>query len=509
MTGQRPDAERVIRDWLADSAPDRAPASLKEALEDATSRPAGHARPWSRAAGNGLLWAGRVAAAAAILAVAVSGAYLYANGRATAPGASPSKSPSASAVTIGSPTNVPQATPSPVSPKLFPKVTQLPGSNWRLVSNAFPRMFAPAWTQYESTVFELPGGSSAGFVAFVPSIGGLTQRAGGVVPMGYETAGPSPAHSWQTLVYQSGDGVTWTERSVLPSDAATVRDVAGYGGNIVAVGWTGVMPNERATTWTTTDLQTWRTAEPPIPALSDTYSDVFGVAAGPSGLLAWGNAGTTSMFWNSHDGAAWTSVAWSGLPVENPINEFLGVSDGWVIIGFLADREAVWYSSDGARWTQGWPGPAVGAPTSGIEYMGLGSIFKARGGGYISFGGVGVGGGPMGAPNDLLVWTSLDFTHWVISARVHRPGWMYAFASGPGGFVGAGLQVDAADASQPEYGTVGIWTSQDGRSWNAAEGLPSVASAEVVSVVSDGAHAVVTCVDSSGNVSLLVGDGQQ
>jgi len=37
MTDQRLDTEQTIRDWLSDSVPDRAPASLRETLEDVTS----------------------------------------------------------------------------------------------------------------------------------------------------------------------------------------------------------------------------------------------------------------------------------------------------------------------------------------------------------------------------------------------------------------------------------------------------------------------------------------
>jgi hypothetical protein len=501
MTGQRPDPEQVIRDWLADSAPKQAPASLREALEDATSRPPARARSWSFARGRHLRWAGRVAAAAAILAVAVSGAWLYGNGQTTSPGTAPS----ASVVAAGSPTSKPQVTASPSNPGPSATVTQLPGSNWRLVSGAFPQMFAPAWTQYEPTVFEVIDGSSV-FVAFVPEVGGAASgRSADALPLGYATEGQSLPNSWQTLVYQSSDGVTWTERSVLPSDAATVRAVSGSGGNIVAVGWTGETPNERATTWTTTDLESWRAAEPPIPAHSDTYSYVFGIAAGPSGLLAWGNAGTASMFWLSDDGVAWTALAWSGLPAEAPIDELFGLSDGWAIRGFLSDRAAMWRSNDGATWTLTWTGPGM----SQQESYALGPIFKAPGGGFVSFGGVAMSpGGPAALPSDMLIWISSDELSWTKSARVKSPGWISGFSTGPGGYVAAGVLAPGDPGVLP-WGTLGVWTSQDGRSWQAVANIPSVNSIEVLSVVGDGAHVVVTCVDDQGNVSLLVGDGLQ
>jgi hypothetical protein len=86
---------------------------------------------------------------------------------------------------------------------------------------------------------------------------------------------------------------------------------------------------------------------------------------------------------------------------------------------------------------------------------------------------------------------------------------MYSFAAGPGGFVGAGQQVTGDNYGEAEYGSLGVWTSQDGRSWQAVADIPSVNSIEVLSVIGDGAHVVVVCVDSQGDLQLLVGDGRQ
>jgi hypothetical protein len=211
------------------------------------------------------------------------------------------------------------------------------------------------------------------------------------------------------------------------------------------------------------------------------------------------------MFWSSDDGAAWTSLAWSGLPATAPVDELFGVSDGWAIRGTLSDRAAMWHSSDGARWTQTWSGPGP----SGMEYTALGPIFKAPGGGFLSFGGVATApGGPAAVPNDIQVWTSSDQLHWVKTSRVPRPGWSHSFATGPGGYVAAGQTV-VGQSGEAGYGQVGIWTSQDGRTWKPVAGLPTSPSVQVVSVVGDGTQVVVTCVDDQGNVSLLVGDGQQ
>jgi hypothetical protein len=502
MTGNPLDPEEVIRTWLADSVPNRAPSLLKETLEDATSELAGNAQPWSRARVGRFRVAGQIAAAVAIIAIVASGVYLYGNGRATPPGQG-TGSPSGPPTAMTSATSTSGASPSTSITTLQPKVTRLPGSNWRLVTGAFPRMASPSWAQFQPTVFALTG-RSGGFVAFVPSTEGMaSHRAGGAVLAAFKTAGPTSPTSWVTRVYQSTDGVNWSEQAPLPGDAASVGAVAESGGQIVAVGWTGDMPNETAMAWTTSDLLTWHAAKMPVPPQSDTYSDVFGVAAGPAGFLAYGGAGASSEFWISPTGLSWTVLATSGLPAEPPTEALYGLPDGWMISGSLWDRSATWQSNfDGSVWKQTWTGPGM----SGMEGYNLGPIFKAPGGGFLSFGRVGMApGGPSALPYDMLIWTSSDELSWIKSDRVKSPGWIAGFATGPGGYVAAGVQAPGDMGTLP-WGSIGIWTSQDGRSWKAAAGLPSLDSIEVIAVVGDGAHVVVTCVDELGNLQLLVGD---
>jgi hypothetical protein len=501
MTGKPLDPEEVIRAWLADSLPNRAPASLKETLGDATSSPAGDARPWSRVSGGRFRLAGQIAAAVAIIAIVASGAYLYESGRASSPGqgtVSPSGSPTAAA----SATSTPDASPSPASTALQPKVTQLPGSSWRLISGAFPRMASPLWAQFQPTVFALTG-RSGGFLAFVPSTEGLAKhRTAGVILAALTTPGPTSPTSWVTRVYESTDGVSWSERSVLPSDAATVTGVAESAGQVVAVGHTGDASNATAMVWTTTDLLTWQATSPPIPAQSDTYSWVNAVAAGPAGFLAWGSAGTSTEFWASTDGVAWHRLTSSGLPQDAAPNSLFATPSGY-LISINGDTTSTWESSDGAIWTETWQGPAW---TLGSEGYMLGTIVPASSGAYISFGWAGTpSGGPSALQGDLQLWTSTDLAHWTRSDRVPRPGWTDGFASIPGGYVAAGVQAPGDIGTLP-WGSIGIWTSQDGRSWKAAAGLPALESIEVISVVGDGANVVVTCVDELGNLQLLVGD---
>ncbi|MGZ6314355.1 MAG: hypothetical protein ACXWNI_01855, partial [Candidatus Limnocylindrales bacterium] len=138
MTGSHVDAEQVIRDWLADGAPDRAPESLRQALEEAASRPPARAGAWHFSAFRGRRLAGGIAVAVVILAVAVSGLYIHGSLRPP----SPDSSATGSAEPAGSGTSTPSLFSPTPSPQLVPSVAELPGSNWRLVSGALPRMTA-------------------------------------------------------------------------------------------------------------------------------------------------------------------------------------------------------------------------------------------------------------------------------------------------------------------------------------------------------------------------------
>jgi hypothetical protein len=493
MTSKRPDAEQVIRDWLADSAPDRAPASLREALEDATSGPPGSTRPWPSARFHGLRLAGRIAAAVAILAVAGSGIYIYGTNRPPSPvsSASGSAAPTAPATSTASPSS---STP---SPQPQPTVVRLPGSSWSLVSKTFPQMVGPDVHSLGSTVFALATG---GFVAFVPAASGQTSalRSGDAIPMAFPTASPTsaPRNLWETRVFQSGDGVNWSELPILPSNAATVSSLTESGGLIVAVGWTGVFPNNTPMAWTTTDLMTWHATE----LVGPPQTEASGVAHGPDGFLAWGVGPTSTVFWISSDGVVWGSLGTSGLPALSAPDELFSLPGGFGITQGT-DRAQVWQSKDGYRWTLAWQGPA---PFSSVGGYFMGPIVKAPDGTYISFGAVSEGGGPLAVPNDVQIWTSPDLLHWTKSDRVQRPGWMYDFAAGPGGFVAAG-QTLAADPAGTPFGPLGVWSSSDGRTWNPLAGIPSVGQVEVLSVVGDGSHVVVAFVDEAGNLQLLVG----
>jgi hypothetical protein len=299
----------------------------------------------------------------------------------------------------------------------------------------------------------------------------------------------------------SSDGSTWTQQSDLLSKDATVSAVSQSGGLIVAVGWTGDVTNATAMAWSTSDLRTWHATKLPAPADTTAY----GIAVGPAGFLAWGFGETSTELWLSTDGIAWRALATTGLWAMG-IDELYAVPGGYAIRGSLSDRSAVWQSSDGATWTQAWTGPGP----SGMEGYSLGPISKAPAGGYVSFGTAYMApGGPATVPYDLLVWTSSDMIHWTLAKRIARPGWMDGFAAIPGGYVAAGAQPAAGDAGVVSWGSLAVWTSSDGLSWQRLADISVDGPIEVLSVVSDGKHAIVSILNKAGSTALLVGNGLQ
>ncbi len=470
MTGPRPDPERVIREWLAESAPDRAPASLKEALEEATSRPPDRAGRPPFAQFRGRRRAGGIAAAVAILAVAVSGLYIIGTFRSPSPvsSAAGSAKPTGSGTPTAPATSTPGLSSPTPSPQPQPTVVGLPGSSWSVVRGALPGLTGDQ--AYWRPIFALPSG---GFVAMMGD----------------------PA---DVRVFKSADGISWDELANLPSPlAATVSDVTESHGTIVVVGSVGGKPAtglDAAVAWTTTDGRTWRTSQ-----LSPADgSQVYQVAAGPSGFLACGDNPEGMELWASADGLDWHSVAQTGIQSAAQPQHLFGTADGYVLAQTFAPR--VWQSSDGIRWTETYRAPAL----SGLSTYVMDSILRAPDGSYRSFGGIYTGTGiAVPGPVDRVIWSSPDLSHWTKSAGVRDPGEIYGFAAAAGGFVAAGTQHGPV-----ALGPLGVWTSDDGRIWKPLAGLSSMPDTQVVAVAGDGSHAVIAAVDDAGNMLLLVGDGR-
>ena len=468
MTGKPLDPEEVIRAWLAESAPNRAPASLKEALEDATSEPAGHGRPWSRSGGNRFRLAGRIAAALAILAIAGVGAYFY----------DTSRTNEAGPVTSASPTEPPRVSHTASS---SPGAAPLLG-DWHLVDTQFVDDQPGAFQGSSQT--QVVGLSSGGFVAFVFD----------------------PALD-KTVVFRSSDGATWDEAGSLPTKNATVTDVTDSGGQVVAVGYAyDQVANVAAPiAWTSTDLQTWSAAVLSAPA----NIGAMMIKVAPNGFLVWGmeltqRTGLHFNFWISADGASWRAVAGPNLPAGAAVEDLSANSAGFVIRSTSQGLIQTWNSIDGAAWANAWTGPA----NSGRDYYSMGRpTLRAPDGTYVT---LGWDTTQPGASSEYPVtWTSSDLTHWTIAGRTQSEGGAPAMAASiPGGFLGAGWC--GQNVAGCPNGSFAVWTSVDALTWNQIPGaraiVDSLGGLSPNGVASDGTHVIVVLRDNNDDrIHLLVG----
>lgn len=465
MTGKPVDPEEIIRVWLADSAPDRAPTSLRETLELEASRPAGQAGPWPRLGHDRLRLAGRIAAGLTILAIAGAGAYFYGTSRTSEAGpatsASPTEPPRASHTTSSSPGAAPLL------------------GDWHLVDTQF--------------VDDQPGALG---VSHITTVAGLS--SGGFVAFVFD-----PALD-KTVVFRSSDGATWVEVGSLPTKNATVTGVTDSGGQVVAVGYAhDQVANVAAPiAWTSTDLQTWSAAVLSAPA----NTGALMIKLAPHGFLVWGmeltqRTGLHFNFWMSTDGTSWRAVAGPNLPAGGAVEDLSANSAGFVIRSNSDGLIETWHSIDGATWANAWTGPASSGPD--LYSMGRPTM-KAPDGTYVTLGSTTL----RGTPSDPVTWTSDDLTHWTIAGRTQSGGGSLAMAASvPGGFVGAG--VFCQNVAGCPNGSVAVWTSVDALTWDQIPGAIAVGDSlgglSPNGVASDGTHVIVVLKDDNDRIRLLVG----
>lgn len=467
MTGKPLDPEEVIRDWLTEAAPNRAPTSLRETLELEVSRPAGQARPRPRLGHDGVRLASRIAAALAFLAIVGTGAYFYGTSRTNRPGPGASASPTESAGVSHTASSSPGAAP-------------LVG-DWHLVDTQF--------------VDDQPGALGGGHITTVVGL-----SSGGFVAFVFN---PTLV---KTVVFHSGDSTTWDEVGSLPTKNATVTSVTDSGGQVVAVGYAyDQVANVAAPiAWTSTDLQTWSAAVLSAPA----NNGAMMIKVAPNGFLVWGmeltqRTGLHFNFWISADGASWRAVAGPSLPAGAAVEDLSANSAGFVIRSSSQGLIQTWNSVDGAAWANAWTGPA----NSGRDYYSMGRpTLRAPDGTYVT---LGFDTTQPGASSEYPVtWTSGDLTHWTIAGRTQSEGGAPAVAASiPGGFLGAGWC--GQNVAGCPNGSVAVWTSVDALTWNQIPGaraiVDSLGGLSPTGVASDGTHVIVVLTDNHDRIHLLVG----
>jgi hypothetical protein len=280
------------------------------------------------------------------------------------------------------------------------------------------------------------------------SLFGVAARGAEVVAVG-TIAGRGPA------AWFSADGITWSRASSMPSTGAGVlSDVIATAQGYVAVG----SNDDGAIAWRTADGRNWTGAT--VEAADGAI--LRRIAQGSRGMVALGgyeNGGIEDIaVWTSADGSSWMQVAPApALPSRTQpwsiaIGPALDVMIGAAFEDGVGWHASAWSSMDDKAWSE------VPAFDRAENLAGIRDAI------YWQSGFVAVGGSTAGASTGTAgpaVWLSPDGIEWqavggVPGAINNRDVILEAVASGGRGLVAVGGNAK---------GTVGVWTSTDGRDW--------------------------------------------
>lgn len=328
------------------------------------------------------------------------------------------------------------------------------------------------WSRVTGPAVAIGGGPSstiAGILA--PAVSGAAWLAVGTRT---SASGTSTATVWT-----SPDGIAWTP-SPLPAGPGDTQARAGarLGTATVVVGSSGTGGSQRAAVWVSSGPGRPFRAVPDGAAFSPTPSPSSG--AGPA-TPAGGGPGST--------GAVMDRVAAGAL--------------GVFAAGTVERRAAMWYSTDGSRWTR----------LAGAERVIDGSDQPSVNSLVVSPRGVWAAGSAVaGTATDAALWTSIDGIHWsaIRSAARSFTGngdhVIDGLATLGTGFVAVG-GVRTADQWMPAS-----WISPDGFSWSqASEAFPMSPAASAgppgAIAAAVAGTAVATAPGSTGADLVAVGGG--
>lgn len=270
-----------------------------------------------------------------------------------------------------------------------------------------------------------------------------------------------------TGLWHSPDGRTWESVSPRGDPVSEITGVLAAKGRLLAFGNRGNGEEVRAAFWTSEDGVTWRRAQADFDG-----GQVIDIVAGDDGFVAVGQG-----IWTSNSGEAWTRIAETGQLEGSFLWTVARGGPGFVAVGWRPNPEpdlAVWTSVNGRDW-----GLAPDTPC-GQGFEGRDVVERD---GMLVMVGDRVEGGTAGA------WTSTDAVTW-------RP------AEPSGSFwASAMVRVIATRSGLLAVGSrnvddAGVWTSSDGRAWEAVDDLVF-------------ADAYLTDATVSGGVIVLVGATQK
>ncbi len=204
------------------------------------------------------------------------------------------------------------------------------------------------WTRVSDAVL----GSTGTQIMETVTVGGP-----GLVVVGYEHAGTD----FNGAVWTSTDGASWVR--VVDTDSAlggtndqAILGVAGNESGLVAVGYDSSGGDWDTTVWTSPDGDTWtRVADNPAVFGGPGDQQVARVVAGGPGFVAGGREtsgnGMDAVVWTSVDGTEWVRVADPGSVFGGPRSQRIfnvaATSFGVIAVGFSEAPTGDW---DGAIW---------------------------------------------------------------------------------------------------------------------------------------------------------------
>ncbi len=365
------------------------------------------------------------------------------------------------------------------------------------------------------------------------NVGPAASSSGSASPTENPVATPTETPVVTPTRSPNGDawgGLSWSAPREI-TDAFSFETVIAWNGGYMAAGPAdNNPPSETPGLWRSSDGTTWTRLkiDPTVFA-----SEIDGLAQTPSGLLAWGRAGTPTcehegesqrcwivppMIWTSPDGTDWKRADMSAFGGGGIQSVAVG-GHGIVAAGYVAsgsvEAPAIWLSQTGSTW-QRLLLPAADFKDSSLStvqataqgYV-LGGAFA---GGYVQI----AGGGWTAANPFAAVWWSTDGLTWTkasVQPVDNRKTNIESISVGAAGLIAVG----SAWSGGPEInvdGATAAWTSTDGRSWQSVAlsypGAPTASPDPNLNlgsnvILGDGTHLITAGVaDFSGRMGIWV-----
>lgn len=273
----------------------------------------------------------------------------------------------------------------------------------------------------------------------------------------------------QPRAWLSKDKADFTPVNVPLDQQGEVLDVTTAGSTVVAVGWTGVGPANRAAVWTSVDGSRWDL----LPAQGEFnppsgIKRLTAVTAGPDNkLLAIGRDDRTdkadgdAAVYTSADGKTWTPVQSTGLSGSGPqdvVRLTVAADNSYVAIGSVLEGAglgpAIWTSKDGVKWEA-----SAFVPTGTVSLQGVARLSDGR---LMICGSIG-----SSTPPRQTCWTQKPDQHWErwdVATEKNAPRafqlyGMYAVQDNMVAIVGLGQSTGADNKNTND---AAIWTATFG-----------------------------------------------